>query len=284
MYSETTNLLTRWNGGKGWMAFCPAIPGHLKVGVGSWIEAIWVFPKIGVSQNGWFIMKDLIKMDDLGVPLFLETPISCSQHSLISWTRRIVAWNQSENDDSWGLRCLTFQAVKHSLCWMSGDFPIFFLVSLSESEALLFLLVKRPQSRVKVRKQMHDGNECERVVMELLFEVRWCYHLWVVSPNIGFEMIQFEILGLKGVALTTKYIVLSCACSVMFPNSIFWPPMTGWGTSHGHQTSSKLNVLSPFFFACQEHGVPQSRSRIYFVPCLADKNGLKMDGIWWNNI
>ena len=41
------------------------------------IMTIWVFPKIGVPQNGWLIMENPIKMDDLGgTPIFGNTYIS----------------------------------------------------------------------------------------------------------------------------------------------------------------------------------------------------------------
>ena len=41
-----------------------------------YLMTIWVFPKIGVPQNGWFITENPIKIHDLGgPPLFLETHI-----------------------------------------------------------------------------------------------------------------------------------------------------------------------------------------------------------------
>ena len=46
----------------------------------------WVFPKIKVPQNGWFIMKSPSKMDDLGVPLFSETS------SCVYWNKNSFQW------------------------------------------------------------------------------------------------------------------------------------------------------------------------------------------------
>ena len=90
------------------------------------LERIWVIPKIGVPQNGWFITENPMKMDDLGIPVFLETPISkVLQH----WDTEI-AWDHGRRSGLCELDLTPCESLTFFSPWIS---PRSFLASISDN-------------------------------------------------------------------------------------------------------------------------------------------------------
>ena len=66
------------------------------------------------TQNGWFMMKNPVKIDDLGVPLFLETPIY-PENCNISLSLPILKYY------NFGRFCRISKLLKNKLLFFFGE-------------------------------------------------------------------------------------------------------------------------------------------------------------------
>ena len=145
---------------------------------------IWVFPKIGVLQNGWLIMENPIKMDDLEVPLFSETSISgfLSAKSLSEIQQHQGSSHEclrkASKVELYEVPCFFFPGI--FLFTQTTTFFLIGMFNVSEKHLLFTLILpgmfpkKISQTRMKEKEQSRPGC-CRKIYTYILYLYQNCF-------------------------------------------------------------------------------------------------------------
>ena len=126
---------------------------------------IWVFPKIGVPQNGWFTMENSIKMDDLGkTHYFWKHPYITNLQLKLNFVRSFFGGNIPPNS-----------MTQRKILRMCLEKPTSILISLMWPDPRRVIFFWQPEDfrgknwSLKIIKLLEDGD------------------IWNVSPRIHLQ-------------------------------------------------------------------------------------------------
>ena len=145
-------------------------------------KTIQVFPKIGVPQNGWFIMENRIKTDDLGgnTPIFGNTHTNTFK-SILLWLQPVAAKSRKG------------ELKKISQRHLAGLHPSRFLhlahASLTRKIPLILLMAEIRRSPVEVGSLSH--------YFQGFIHPRWLFGISSInSPNgsLPFVIYHHELI------------------------------------------------------------------------------------------
>ena len=128
---------------------------------------MWVFPKIGVPQNGWFIIENpIIKMDDLGVPLFRKHPYT----SLFWWDDLSLSWRTAKMvamrtavSPGWAKWCASYEDVR----WDCNPCGLW----LGTIESWIYDMDAFLQSTILRQRKILFWDECKYIILYMIYNV-----------------------------------------------------------------------------------------------------------------
>ena len=183
---------------------------------------IWVFPKIGVPQNGWFIMENSIKMDDLGkTHYFWKHPYITNLQLKLNFVRSFFGGNIPPNS-----------MTQRKILRMCLEKPTSILISLMWPDPMRVIFFWQPEDfrgknwSLKIIKLLEDWAIWWYLKM---FHPEYICSSWVPSWSTCFSLLGGSIYSWWEIATYSRKTQVILSMVFSFAQGL-WVHMKDWNT------------------------------------------------------